>query len=241
VREPSMPRALSRTEVRDVDRRAMDEYGLPGVVLMENAGRSAAEWLVAKLGAQDTVAIVCGKGNNAGDGFVIARHLELRGCKPVVFLAAPPESLSGDAALFFQVVRNSDIPWPDLSPAPRDEWSAAMAAVEPTYIVDALLGTGLTGPARAPFASVIDAINILKLPVFAVDLPSGLDCDTGFPLGPCIRAAHTGTFVARKIGFDNPSSKEWTGEVHVLDIGVPAALLRDVFQSPRPRRGGEGY
>lgn len=235
-----MSRSLSRAEVRDVDRRAIEDYGLPGVVLMENAGRSAAEWMVAKLGAQDTVAIVCGKGNNAGDGFVIARHLELCGCEPVVFLAAPPESLTGDAALFFHVMQKSEIPWHDLSHTVRDEWIAALSEFQPTWIVDALLGTGLTGPAREPFASVIAAINFLKFPVFAVDLPSGLDCDTGVPLGPCIRAAHTGTFVARKIGFDNPASQEWTGEVHVLDIGAPVALLHDVFQSPRPRIGGEG-
>jgi NAD(P)H-hydrate epimerase len=220
-----MPRSLSRAEVREIDRRAIEDYGLPGVVLMENAGRSAAELLVNDLGASGKIAIVCGKGNNAGDGFVIARHLELCGCNVELFLAAPSDQFSGDAAVFFDVVRKSGIEWRDLSQASADEWTAALSDASPNWIVDALLGTGLTGPAREPFATAIEIINSLKLPTFAVDLPSGLDCDTGLPLGPCVRATHTGTFVARKIGFDQPASREWTGEVHVLDIGLPAIML----------------
>lgn len=223
-----MPPSLSRAAVRDIDRRAIADYGLPGVVLMENAGRSAAELLVNQLHAAGKVAIVCGKGNNAGDGFVIARHLELRGCRVELLLAAPPDQFTGDAAVFWNVARKSGIVWRDLSQAAVDEWIAALSAANPNWIVDALLGTGLTGPAREPFAAAINAINASNRPVFAVDLPSGLDCDTGAPLGPCVRAAHTGTFVARKLGFDQPESRTWTGEVHVLDIGVPTALLRAI-------------
>jgi len=226
-----MSRSLFRAEVRDVDRRAIEDYGLPGIVLMENAGRSAAELMVNQLGASGRIVIVCGKGNNAGDGFVMARHLELRGCDPVIFLASPPDSLTADAALFFHVIRQSKIPWHDLSQVGRDEWIAAFTALEPTWIVDALLGTGLTGPAREPFSFAMEAINSIGCPVFAVDLPSGMDCDTGVPLGPCVRATHTGTFVARKIGFDQPASTAWTGEVHVLDIGIPRILRNDVCGS----------
>jgi NAD(P)H-hydrate epimerase len=221
-----MPRSLTRAEIRDVDRRAIEDYGLPGLVLMENAGRSAAELMAGPLGIAGAATIVCGKGNNAGDGFVIARHLELRGIAVNVLLASPPETLTGDAAVFYEVVAKSGIPIQNLSTAAKSEWMAVLSESSSNWIVDALLGTGLIGPAREPFAMVIDAVNVSGRPVFAVDLPSGLDCDTGLPAGPCIHAAHTGTFVARKIGFDNPASKAWTGEVHVLDIGVPAALLR---------------
>lgn len=219
--------SLSRAEVRDIDRRASAEYGLPGLVLMENAGRSAAE-LLAELRIAGPVTIVCGKGNNAGDGFVIARHLEIRGFEVEILSAVPAESLSGDAAVFHRVVATSGIPCRDLSEAPQSEWNDILASRSSGWIVDALLGTGLTGPAREPFATAIRAVNDSGRPVFAADVPSGLDCDRGSPAGPCIRATCTGTFVARKIGFDNPASLAWTGHVHVLDIGIPAALRRKI-------------
>lgn len=95
------------------------------------------------------------------------------------------------------------------------------------WIVDALFGTGLVGPVSPPFDAVVAAINASPAPVLAVDIPSGLDCDTGLPLGPTVRADHTVTFVAHKAGFEEPSSREWTGEVHVTDIGAPRRLLRE--------------
>jgi hydroxyethylthiazole kinase-like uncharacterized protein yjeF len=156
----------------------------------------------------------------------MARHLENRGLGVQVLLAAPPESLSGDAAVFYHVLTRAGTAVRDLSRATRSEWLQALAEAEPVWIVDALLGTGLTGPAREPFATAIDAVNAAGKFVFAVDLPSGLNGDTGIPAGSCIRAHHTGTFAARKVGFDRPASREWTGVVHVLDIGLPAALLR---------------
>ena len=227
-------RSLSRAEIRDVDRRAIEDYGLPGIVLMENAGRSAVDFLVNRLKAASTIAFVCGKGNNAGDGFVMARHLENLGIAVEVLMAAPAESLTGDAAVFHRVLSRAGTPVRDLSRASPDDWRQALLAQRPTWIVDAILGTGLVGLAREPFATAIEAVNSSSVPVFAVDLPSGLDCDTGVPEGPCIRAEHTGTFVARKIGFDNPQSREWTGEVHVLDIGVPQNLLRELSEAPKP-------
>jgi NAD(P)H-hydrate epimerase len=100
-------------------------------------------------------------------------------------------------------------------------------------VVDALFGTGLSRPLGPPFAEVVEAVNASTNPVLAVDLPSGLDCDTGEPLGPTVRAAHTATFVAPKRGFLNPRSAAWTGEVHVIDIGAPRRLVDDY----RPRPG----
>lgn len=226
-----MPYFLTRTEVREVDRRAIEEFGLPGLVLMENAGRSAAELLRDKLRTYPRVTIVCGKGNNAGDGFVIARHLEIHGVEVEVLLASPAERLSGDAAVFCQVIAKSGISIRDLSAADRSHWIEALGNADDGWIVDALLGTGLVGPAREPFSTAIDAINESKRPVFAVDVPSGLDCDTGVPAGAGVRAKLTGTFVVSKIGFDNPASRQWTGEVHVLDIGVPAKLRRDLLSA----------
>ena len=219
-------RSLTCDEIRELDRRAIHDFGLPGVVLMENAGRGAADLLTGRLGASGRIVVVCGKGNNAGDGFVIARHLENRGLEVEVLLAAPAENLSGDAAVFHHVLVHAKTPIRDLSGGTSAEWIKALSDEKPTWIVDALLGTGLKGPAREPFATAIEAVNAVRIPVFAVDLPSGLDGDSGSPAGACVRASHTGTFAARKIGFDKPASRAWTGEVHVLDIGLPAARIR---------------
>ena len=218
---------LTRVQVRDVDRRALDDYGLPGIVLMENAGRNAAA-LLRVLGINGPVAICCGKGNNAGDGFVVARHLENAGIPVTVFLAVASIHLAGDAAVNFGVLRRAGtrIIEPPVGGI-QSLWSSELAGAD--WIVDALLGTGTAGPLREPFLSAIAAINQSGRRVFALDLPSGLDCDTGQALGGCIRAAHTATFVARKPGFDADGAMALTGEVHVIDIGIPRRLLQEVI------------
>jgi NAD(P)H-hydrate epimerase len=218
-------RPLTRDEVRDVDRRAAEEFGLPGIVLMENAGRSGAA-LLHDLAPAGAIAIVCGKGNNAGDGFVMARHLANAGHAVRLLVACDPASYGGDAAVNHRVAVASGLPILRLDTADRAAWERALAGAP--WIVDALLGTGAAGPARGAITVAIEAINAARAGgarVFAVDLPSGLDCDTGRPLGPCVTADVTGTFVARKVGFDQPGAAEHTGAVHVLDIGVPRALL----------------
>jgi NAD(P)H-hydrate epimerase len=217
-------RPLSRDEVRAVDRRAIEELGLPGIVLMENAGRGAAELLI-ELGIDGPVIVVAGKGNNGGDGFVIARHLEIRGFEVRVLLFADPHELTGDALTNFHVLSAAGTLIRNCVGLDSAAWKAELKAV--SWIVDALLGTGTKGSVRDPFATVIDAINASGVRVLAVDLPSGLDCDTGQPLGPCVRAAHTATFVAAKRGFDAPGAAAYTGQVHVIDIGVPRSLLRE--------------
>ena len=216
---------LSREQVRAIDRRAIDEFGVPGVVLMENAGRGAAEVLLS-LGARGPVVICCGKGNNGGDGFVIARHLDNRGVPVRVLLFADPATLTGDAALNHDILSRSGVPL-DVSAGPVvDEAALRQELAVAEWVVDALFGTGLAGLVRPPFDRVIAAINASGAKVLAVDIPSGLDCDTGQPLGPTVRAQHTVTFVAEKKGFANPAAREWTGAVHVADIGAPRAALR---------------
>jgi NAD(P)H-hydrate epimerase len=218
-------RHLTRAEVRDIDRRAIEDYGLPGIVLMENAGRGAAE-LLHQIAPRATVAIVCGKGNNAGDGFVIARHLENLGHAARLLLACDPAALRGDAAIAWQVAEKAGIPVARLSDASSAEWERALAGAD--WIVDALLGTGAMGVPRGAIATAIEAVNAAVrggAKVFAVDVPSGLDCDTGQALGPCVRADVTATFVARKVGFDAPAVAPLLGAVHVVGIGAPRALL----------------
>ncbi len=215
---------LSREEVRAIDRRAIEEFGVPGAVLMENAGRGAAEVLGA-LGVRGPVLICCGKGNNGGDGFVIARHLDNRGLPVRVLLFAKPEELTGDAALNYEILRRSGVPIDVRAGQPIDAEALRQELAAAEWVVDALFGTGLAGAVRPPFDRVIAAINASGAKVLAVDIPSGLDCDTGEPLGAAVRAQHTVTFVATKRGFANPAARAWVGEVHVADIGAPRAAL----------------
>lgn len=221
--------ALSRAEVRELDRHAIEDLGLPGAVLMENAGRGAAE-LLLRLGVHAPVAICCGKGNNGGDGFVIARHLHNHGISVRLLLFARPGELAGDAAIHFQVAVRLGLPLEVFDQAPPTPEAIMAGLQDCEWVVDALFGTGLAGPVRPPFDLVIDTLNASGRRIFAVDIPSGLDCDTGQPLGATIRAERTATFVALKKGFVEPGSRVWTGQVHVIDIGLPplaGVMVRD--------------
>ncbi len=222
---------IDRRSARELDRRAMTEYGIPGMVLMENAGRGVAD-VLCRLGVAGPVVVCCGKGNNGGDGFVLARHLDLRGLAVQVLLWANPQQLTGDAAANFQILQRCDVPIEVLENRPEAERATCfLAGAE--WIVDALLGTGARGNPRPPFDAVIDLLNAAAAPKLAVDLPSGLDCDTGCPGQPTIRAAHTCTFVAPKRGFSAPEAQPFVGQVHVLDIGAPRKLVDDVLQRAR--------
>jgi NAD(P)H-hydrate epimerase len=213
---------LNRDAVRDIDRRAIAELGLPGVVLMENAGRGAAE-LMLRLGVRGPIVICCGKGNNGGDGFVIARHLDFHGVATRVLLFCEPVAVTGDAAINLRVLQAAKVDLRVLGATP-DVAGLTRELTTAGWIVDALLGTGTRGEIREPYVTAIRAINAAHargVKVFAVDLPSGLDCDSGHPLGPCVEADHTATFVAPKLGFSAPGAAEFTGQVHVIGIGVP--------------------
>ena len=214
--------SLTRDEVRDVDRRAIDELGMPGVVLMENAGRESAR-LFRQAGLDGKVVICCGKGNNGGDGYVIARHLELEGVSVRTLVFAEPDDITGDAGINLRILQQSGANVEFLPTPNSDDLQRRLADAD--WIVDALLGTGIRGELREPFPTVIAAINAAPARVVAVDLPSGMDCDTGAPLGECVRAEMTATFVARKQGFDAAGADAWTGAVEVVSIGVPRSLL----------------
>jgi NAD(P)H-hydrate epimerase len=221
------PLTLSRLEVRDVDRRAIDEFGLHGVVLMENAGRGATDAL-CRLGCTGPVIICAGKGNNGGDGFVMARHLAIRGIEARVLLFTAPDQLRGDAAINYRILQRSGLAGTVVPlPIDRDWLDKELANVE--WVVDALLGTGTQGSLREPYLTAIEALNQSQKPILAVDLPSGMDCDTGLPLGNCVRARHTATFVALKAGFETPSGREYTGQVEVIDIGIPPRLMEELL------------
>ncbi|HLJ92270.1 MAG TPA: NAD(P)H-hydrate epimerase [Gemmataceae bacterium] len=215
---------LSREQVRELDRRAIEDYGLPGVVLMENAGRGCAE-LLHFLGVRGPVLVCCGKGNNGGDGFVLARHLDNAQIPVRVLLFATAQDLTGDAAIHYRVIAKSGLPMRSLGRGPWDIQALGQELAGAEWVVDALFGTGLSGPPRAPFDQVIAAINRSSARILAIDIPSGLDCDTGQPLGAAVRAERTATFVGLKKGFTNPAAQEWLGKVHVVEIGIPRDLI----------------
>jgi len=221
---------LTRQQVRRLDELAMTEYGMSGLVLMENAGRGTTD-VLRGLDIAGPVVICCGRGNNAGDGFVIARHLELRGHQARVLLWADPDELTGDAAANFRILQKTDVPI-DVFAGRHDPDRLQVHLADAAWIVDALLGTGARGEPRAPFDAVIDQINAAAAPKLAVDLPSGLDCDTGRPASQTVRAAHTCTFAAAKPGLILPEAKPYVGQLHLIDIGTPRSLLERMLAEP---------
>ncbi|MGA3066699.1 MAG: NAD(P)H-hydrate epimerase [Tepidisphaeraceae bacterium] len=207
---------LSREQVRRIDRLAVERYRIPGIVLMENAARGAARAAWEMLGNSREVLIACGGGNNGGDGLAMARHLHNRGANVRIFLTADPEKYRDEAKVNWDIVTAMKLPAVrDISGGPR-----------PGVIVVAIFGTGLATPPRPPFSQIVGQIHALNVPILAVDVPSGMDCDTGKPLGDaCIRATRTVTFVAEKLGFGEPGAAEYLGKVEVADIGVPPELI----------------
>jgi NAD(P)H-hydrate epimerase len=214
--------------MRAFDAHAITQCGVPGALLMENAGRGATDVLVRELLDGDARGkrpiLVCGAGNNGGDGLVIARHLLVRGASPVVFFAGDADKMTGDARTNFEAWRGlgGEIQWlPPGTPLTTLEHAVTGSQV----VVDALFGTGLDRPIEGWLARVIEAINGARGPRFAVDLPSGLDADTGAALGVAVEASVTATFAHFKLGLLTPNGASLAGRVHVVDIGVPASLV----------------
>lgn len=222
---------LSRAQMRAFDRHAIDACGVPGLLLMENAGRGATDVLVRELleghPAGARVVVVCGTGNNGGDGVVIARHLLVRGADPRVFLCGDAQKVAGDARVQLDAWRGLGGVVHELPPnAPLDVLASAVSDAD--VVVDALFGTGLDRAIEGWLADVVRATNAASCPRFAVDLPSGLDADTGGTLGVAVRARVTATFAHHKLGLVTPAGAELAGRVHVVDIGVPGTLVAHV-------------
>lgn len=219
---------MTRDEVRAFDAFAINDLGVPGVVLMENAGRSCAEAIIERLAntAEPRVCIFCGTGNNGGDGYVVARHLLNSSFEVVVVICGDYEKIKGDAKINLSILERMGQPIERLSLNDPDlARNVAASASGADLIVDALLGTGLRGQVSPQCRLLIESINGLGIPVLAVDIPSGLDCDAGEPLGASIIAEQTVTFVAIKKGFATSEiAARYTGRVTVASIGVEPGL-----------------
>lgn len=217
---------LTCGQLRELDILAIEHVGIPGVVLMENAGRAVAGILYDKLlnPAAARVVVLCGAGNNGGDGLVVARCLRDARVSVSVVLAAPPDSVHGDAALNLGIYRRLGGAMID-SPGPQPAPAALQAIEQADVVVDALLGTGARGAPRGVLAGLIRAANAARAWRVAIDLPTGLDGDTGAVADPCFQAHLTVTLVAEKVGFTAAAARQMLGALHVVEIGVPREMI----------------
>ncbi len=223
-----MGKSLTREEMRELDRKAIEKCKIPGIILMENAGRNVAEEVLKMIGDPQLsrVAILCGKGNNGGDGFVVARHLHNHGIPVNVFLVAKISDIikDGDAGTNLQILLHMKIPVREALDT-TGVTSVLKELNSYDIIIDALFGTGLSGEVREPFKTLIYGVNKLNKPVISVDIPSGLDCNSGNTLGAAIKATKTVTFAVGKRGFYLGDGPVHTGKIIVTDISIPRELI----------------
>lgn len=229
---------FDRRSIRELDRLCVEQYAMPSIVLMENAGVGVARLALDLLRDLPARAIICaGTGNNAGDGFVVARHLHNHGVDVRIILAAGdcPARFSPDARGNLEICRRMGVPMEIAPDARTSDPRAASADWGDGLVVDGLLGTGLDRPPEGPMRSMIERINAWreaggagqaggeKRRVLAIDLPSGMDADTGG--GVCVQADVTATLVGWKRGFLNADALASVGRIEIVDIGAPKALV----------------
>lgn len=212
--------------MQELDRETITTMGIPGLILMENAGRGAVSSMIRAFDniSEMKIAILAGRGNNGGDGFVIGRTLLNMGVDVKVYLLSSAERLEGDALTNFEIYKKLGAPLEKIPDSKTFESHRAEIARFDLF-VDALLGTGLRGEVKGFYGDVIDFLNQLTEPVVSVDIPSGLDSDTGKPLGACVKASLTTTFGLPKIGQLLYPGVNYTGSLDVIDIGIPTSII----------------
>ena len=222
-------RILTADQMREADRRTIEDIGIPSLVLMENAGRqvvAAMESYYQDL-AERNVAIICGKGNNGGDGFVVARTLHQRGIEASVFLVGQVADVKGDARLNLEILGRLGVTVVEI--ADEGQWDLHLSEISShDLIVDALFGTGLKSALSGIYETVIADINASAIPVVSVDVPSGMSADTSDVIGDCIEASLTVTLGAPKLPLILPPAEQKSGEVVIADIGIPASVFESL-------------
>jgi NAD(P)H-hydrate epimerase len=222
-----MERFLSIKETQALDRIAIEECGVPSLALMENAGRSVARAAIALIpeGRTPRITVVCGTGNNAGDGFVAARHIHNAGYAVTVVMIGSADRLKKDPMTYYRVLEKCQFP---IMEAPTLDSTIQTLFTGSDVIVDAIFGVGLNRPIESPHKEFIEWINASPARVISVDIPSGLNGDTGEIYGVSVRADLTVTFMSPKKGFGTHKGKTCTGEVRVADIGIPRCLMEKI-------------
>ena len=219
--------------MREADRRTIEEIGIPSLVLMENAGRQVVAAMEATHSdlAEHQVAILCGRGNNGGDGFVVARTLLQRGVDVSVFLLGQVADVRGDARTNLEILGRLGLTVVEI--ADSQVWELHFSEVSKcTLIVDAIFGTGLKSPVSGLIQSVIADVNESGIPVVSIDLPSGLSADSSDPIGDSIAASLTVTLGAPKLPLVLPSAETRAGDIVIADIGIPSGVIESV-EGPR--------
>jgi len=222
-------RLVNASEMKEMDRKAIQEFGIPGVVLMENAGRGAAQAFLGHFSPEpgSRTMIVCGRGNNGGDGYVVARYLSEAGLKPLVLVLSQEEKISGEALINLRIIQQMGL---DIRFLPDEQaWQSCRTDLAHShYIVDAILGTGLNSPVRGYYAGVIEDINKSGKPVMAIDIPSGLNADNGAIMGVAVRASLTVTFGLAKVGQVIFPGCDLVGRLVRINISIPKLVLSQV-------------
>ena len=222
-------RVLNAAQMREADRRTIEEIGIPSLVLMENAGRqvvAAMEAIYSDL-ADRQVAVLCGRGNNGGDGFVVARTLVQRGVDVSVFLIGLVSDVRGDARTNLDILGQLGMTVVEVSDG--QAWELHLSEVRDcTLIVDAIFGTGLNAPVSGLIESVIADINASSIPVVSIDLPSGLSADSCDPIGDSIEAGTTVTLAAPKLPLVLPPAETRAGDIVIADIGIPSEVIESL-------------
>jgi NAD(P)H-hydrate epimerase len=218
---------VSASEMRQMDRQTIESFRIPGRVLMENAGRGATRVVLDQFAdvTSQKVGVIAGRGNNGGDGFVIARYLAQKGSEVTVYLLTESSRVKGDAAANLKLLMPLDIPVVEI-PDESSFLAHQTGMLHQKIWIDALLGTGLKSEVKGYFKKIIEFINDLNTPVFSVDIPSGLNSDTGQVCGTCIRAQATATFAFAKLGHILFPGAEYTGYLEVIDIGIPDHIVK---------------
>lgn len=218
--------AYTKEQVRELDRIAIEEYQIPSIVLMENAGVGATSIILREIAAQKNVAIFCGKGNNGGDGFVIARHLHNNNVQVHVFFLGKVNEVAvdSDPGINLRILRNMKIPIIEVSSVQslhknKNAWQNC------DYLVDAIFGTGLCREITGNILEIISEIKSWRKKTIAIDTPSGLDCNSGEILGEVLPAKITVTFALPKKGFFDKDGPSVTGNIEVVDISIPKELV----------------
>lgn len=222
-------RVLNAAQMREADRRTSDDIGLPSIVLMENAGRQVVTAIEATFedAASLSYAVLCGKGQNGGDGFVVARTLLDRGVDVSVFLVGREADVRGDARANLQILANLSMDVVEIADAAAWELHGS-AVLGADVVIDAMFGTGLKGPLSGLAESIVDDLNASDTPVVSIDLPSGLDASDASIPGPAVEASLTVTFGAPKIPHILPPSEHYVGSLVIADIGIPQSIIRQV-------------
>ncbi len=225
-------KVVTSAQMRDLDQTAIEGFGIPSLTLMENAGKAVAEITRSSYPEARFFAIFCGKGNNGGDGLVVARHLHQQGLKVEVFLLANESNLTGDSKTNLEALKNQN-PVPiihELSSEP--ELNESLSSLEEAdIIIDALLGTGSKGPLHGMVAQAVDAINDSNKPVVSIDIPTGINPDKGFPTGKCIIPALTIMLGLPKLGLVTFPGAKYIGKIEIADIGIPDQLVHQKHYS----------